>query len=77
MDETTVQDIRKRVARWQRDFQHGSESERTWIFAINIDDVNLLLHEIEGMERQIADLHEQLQAARQYLPAGGQDAKES
>lgn len=61
MDETTIKDIRQRVERWQKDcIKDGKESERTWIFAVNIDDVNLLLRTIDHL------LDEQKQALEAF-----------
>lgn len=63
MDETTINDIRQRVARWLKgSLRDKPEDPKTWIFAINVDDVQMLLDLIEGLERQNADLREQLKA---------------
>ncbi len=72
MDETTIQDIRQRVTRWKKDWNgKGSpvadhEAERAWCFAVNIDDAELLLGEIERLEKENTDLRLQLQQAREH-----------
>ncbi len=57
MDETTIQDIRHRVTRWKKEWEDRKDGDRTWIFAVNIDDVELMLAEIERLEKENAALH--------------------
>lgn len=67
MDETTIKDIQTRTQRWEKGMGCGKDSERTWIFAVNIDDVNLLLSEITRLTQENTDLRLQLFQARESL----------
>jgi hypothetical protein len=66
MDEMTLSDIRQRIARWQKDWTAkgkpaaDKEMERAWSFAVNIDDVELMLAEIERLQQENHELQEML-----------------
>lgn len=74
MDQTTINDIRQRVTRWQKDAKmNGKESERTWIFAVNIDDVELLLKEIDRLTTWNKNLQTQLEDCMEQLDPFGEE----
>lgn len=63
MDKSTISDIRQRVARWQKE----GEKRENWIFAVNIDDVELLLATIARLEVDNEALRLNLFQAREQL----------
>lgn len=68
MDETTISDIRQRVARWQKEDKNGDERLRAWMYAINSEDVDLLLREIERLTKENDELRLQFLQAKEQEP---------